>query len=557
MSAGGRYLSSDDPVRTFAAPGATIAIEVRWQDGSTVLLGGLPPNHVYEIDQTPTAPLAGSTSPSIRSLFADVSSILDHQVLEEPFDDFSRQPLLPRKLSQNGPPAAWLDWNGDGWEDLVIGGPKNGSIALFENTRDGKFKRLGTSPFNVPLKRDVSSFVLAPVGTELTLLCALSNYEDALAYGPALVAFSPRKNSPQELLPAWDSSAGALAVADIDLDGDLDLFIGGSSVPGFYPQPATSRLLLYQDGRYQPDRANEALFSKLGLANSAVFADIDSDGDPDLLLACEWSPVRLFLNDKGTFSEATDRFGLQNAKGLWQGIAVGDFNEDGRIDFIASNWGRNSKYESARSHPMRLYSGDFDQDGTYDIIEARFDLGLNKYVPDRQRGVLGASLQFVQDRFRTHAAYSRAGIDEILGEALSSAAIHEANWIESTVFLNLGDRFEARPLPTEAQFAPGFGIAVADFNNDSHKDIVLAQNFFAVTPETPRYDGGRSLLLLGDGKGNFRSVPGHESGLLVYGEQRSVAAADFDRDGRTDLVITQNGAQVKLYRNQYSDEPSR
>ncbi|MGZ8937658.1 MAG: CRTAC1 family protein, partial [Limisphaerales bacterium] len=233
----------------------------------------------------------------------------------------------------------------------------------------------------------------------------------------------------------------------------------------------------------------------------------------------------------------------------WQGMAVGDFDADGRLDFVASNWGRNSKYSSGSSHPVRLYSGDFDADGTFDVIESHFEAALGKYVPDRQRGILGASLPFVNERYRTHAAYSTAGVDEILGDGRGRAAVAEANWFDSTLFLNRGDHFEARAFPIEAQFAPAFGISVADFDNDSHEDIVLAQNFFAVTPETPRHDAGRSLLLRGDGKGNFQPVAGQESGLLVYGEQRSVSTADFDHDGRTDFVLTQNGAAVKLYRN--------
>lgn len=549
MIAGSRYLSSDDPIRSFAAGSASsVSIEVRWRDGSTSQLAGLPPNHIYEVDQSNSSQSPGFVALSNPTLFEDVSALIDHIANEEPFEDFSRQPLLPRKLSQSGPSAAWVDWDSDGYEDLIIGGAKSGTMALYQNSKNGRFNRVQSTLFNAPLKRDVSALIGLRISTP-AVFAAFSNYEDALSYGPALQSYSPAADIPAEILPAWDSSAGALAVADIDLDGDLDIFVGGSSRPSQFPVPPSSRLLRNEGGKFIHDKSNEQILSNLALVNSSAFSDVDADGDPDLLLACEWSPIRLFLNEKGAFTDATERFGLGNFKGLWQGIAVGDFDEDGRLDFIASNWGRNSKYANSEKDAARLYSGDFDEDGTYDVIEAHYDEKLSQYVPDRQRGVIGAALQFVNERFRTHAAYSKASVDDLLGESRSKAIILEANRFDSTVFLNRGNRFEARSLPIEAQFAPAFGICVADFDNDSHEDIILAQNFFAVTPETPRHDAGRALLLRGDGKGGFTSVPGHQSGLLVYGEQRSISTADFDHDGRVDLVITQNGAATKLYRN--------
>ena len=551
MIAGSRYLSSDDPVRSFAAgQSASMKIEVRWRDGKVTQLSGLPPNHIYEIDQTlATAPphVPATNGPT---LFADVSALLSHTVSEEPFDDFARQPLLPRKLGQAGPASAWADLNNDGWEDLIIGGARHGTLAVFQNNQQGGFDRVKSNLFAPPLKRDLSSLAAARLGLgSPVLLAALSNYEDGLGYGPAVQGYLAGSAANIEVASAWDSAAGPMALADVDRDGDLDLFIGGTVIPGRYPAPASSRMLLNENGKFTPDKTNERLLTSFGLVNGAVFADIDSDLDLDLLLACEWSPVRLLLNEKGAFTDATERFGLSKMKGLWNGIAAGDFDEDGRIDFVASNWGRNSKYEEARAQPAKLFFADFDDDGTFDLIESHFDAELAKYVPDRQRTVLGASLPFVNDRFRSHAAFSKAGVNDLLGEQLPRASVVEADWFESTLFLNRGDHFEARPLPIEAQFAPIFGICVADFDNDSHEDVVLAQNFFAVSAETPRYDAGRSLLLRGNGQGAFQSVPGQESGLLVYGEQRSVSTSDFDHDGRADLVLTQNGASVKLYRN--------
>jgi hypothetical protein len=196
-----------------------------------------------------------------------------------------------------------------------------------------------------------------------------------------------------------------------------------------------------------------------------------------------------------------------------------------------------------------VYYGELGGGGGSDLIEAHYEARLSKYVPNRQLSVLGKSLPFLRDRFPTHRAFSTAGLEEILGERMKTSSIWNANWLESTVFLNRGDHFEPRILPVEAQFAPAFGIGVGDFDGDGREDVVLAQNFFAVQSETPRYDGGRGLLLRGDGRGGFEAVPGQASGLQIYGEQRGAAVADYDGDGRLDLVVGQNGAATKLYHN--------
>ena len=441
----------------------------------------------------------------------------------------------------------WIDLDSDGWEDLVIGGSKNQPLAVFRNNQKGAFGPLNTDPFKTPLKRDVTA--LAPLrSTNGTgVFAALSNYEDGLNFGPAISAVKMGAKASTEVSASWDSSIGAIALADIDGDSDQDLFAAGAVIPGRYPAPASSRLFRNDNGKFV--LIDSPAFREVGLVNGALFADFDGDSDPDLLLACEWGPVRLFQNERGAFTDATKRFALDRYAGLWNALAVGDFDKDGRIDFVASNWGRNTKYESFRQQPIKVFYGDFDEDGTFDLIESHFESALSKYVPDRQLGAVGGAISFVNDRFRSNMAYSKAGIEQVLGDQFARAKSVEANWFESSVFLNRGDRFDARPLPIEAQFSPAFGVCVADFDGDSHQDIVLAQNFFALEPNMPRYDAGRSLLLKGDDKGGFAAVSGQSSGLLVYGEQRSVAAADYDKDGRLDLVITQNGAPIKLYRN--------
>src|SRR5262249_31448153 len=158
-------------------------------------------------------------------------------------------------------------------------------------------------------------------------------------------------------------------------------------------------------------------------------------------------------------------------------------------------------------------------------------------------------LPFLQERFSTYEAYGQASLEEIYGEKLKQMSVVEANTLQSMLFLNRGDHFEARPLPVEAQLAPAFAVCVGDFDGDGDEDVSLSQNCFPMTSETPRNDAGRGLWLQGDGNGNFRSVPGQESGIKVYGDQRGAALCDYDKDGRVDLVVTQNGAETKLFHN--------
>jgi len=235
--------------------------------------------------------------------------------------------------------------------------------------------------------------------------------------------------------------------------------------------------------------------------------------------------------------------------GWWNCVATADFDNDGQLDLIAGNWGRNTKYQYYISRPVHTFYGDIDGDGTEEIIEAFEEPWTGRLRPWRGLDVMARAMPWLMQRFPTFAAYSTADVDEILRDARPKMKHVQATTFDSMLFLKRGNHYEARPLPIEAQFAPVFAICVADFDGDGNADAFLAQNFFGPDLDTSCYDAGQGLLLRGDGHGNFTALSATESGISISGEQRGCAACDFDHDGRIDLVVTQHGAATKLYRN--------
>ncbi|MEI6739952.1 MAG: FG-GAP-like repeat-containing protein [Gemmatimonadaceae bacterium] len=554
MTSGGYYLSGSAAQLTFAAdPDSVATIEVRWRSGMVSRVTTARANRLYEIDEQSAQSAAPVTSPAATPLFANATAQLHGAAhVDSLYADFRRQPLLPSRLSQLGPGVSWIDIDRDGRDDLVFGSGRGGRLTVLRNTATG----FVAMPVPGPVQAvDLTMVLPWPQGNGLSLLVGQSNYEtasaaEALAVAPVLQWPLPfRAANANAMVPGDTAGVGALAIADVNGDGFLDLFVGTRVIPGAWPLPARSRLWLGSaTGALTEDRGNAAALGALGLVASALFTDLDNDGAPELVVASEFGPLRVLHNERGTLRDMTASLGLRERTSRWNGVTAADVDGDGRLDLIATSWGRNIAWHATADRPWEMVVARLADD-RLGLIAARTDSVTHREMPQDGLARLGAAIPAIKARFATYADFATADVDAVLGPDARQAVRIGATTFDHTVFLNRGTSFVAQSLPTMAQLAPAFGVVPADFDGDGHLDLFLAQNFFPTEINTMRFDGGAGLLLLGDGRGGWAPQSVAASGLSILGDQRGAAAADYDGDGRMDLAVSQNGAPMTLWHN--------
>ncbi|MCA9217984.1 MAG: VCBS repeat-containing protein, partial [Planctomycetales bacterium] len=565
------YLASNDPVLHFGlGKHANIdRLVVRWPAGHTQELTSLRAGNLYEItepiddlqrrpEDTDSAQPNANT-PLLRP--HDLGTRIIHREVE--FDDFARQPLLPNKLSQLGPSMAWGDIDGDGDDDLFLGQGAGWPGMIYTRTADGRFNAspqnaftdhsasedMGAVFFDVDGDNDLDLYV-ASGGNEFEAGDPQLRDRLYLNDGSGHFALAPENAHPQ-----LNGSNGTVAAADFDRDGDIDLFVGGRLVPGAYPTAPTSHILRNDAGQLVDVTASVASALHLaGMVTDAVWSDFNGDGAIDLLTAHEWGPVRVWKNENGTLQpQVVDE--MAQRSGWWNGIASGDFDHDGDIDYVTTNWGENTKYHASTAHPTRLYYGDFDGSGKRRLIEAEFE--NDTLFPMRGRSCSSRAMPFVSEKFDSFRAFATASLEEIYTpKCLDEAIRFEATTLVSGIWLNDSTKqisqFRFQTLPKIVQVSPGFGAVVSDLNGDGHLDICIAQNFYQPQWETGRMDGGLGCMLLGNGDGTFAPAIAEASGLIVPADATDIVTTDLNADGTPDLLVAVNDGELLSFVNQSS-----
>jgi hypothetical protein len=336
-----------------------------------------------------------------------------------------------------------------------------------------------------------------------------------------------RRADPARTGPEAYANGACVKAADIDLDGDIDLFVGSRSIPWQYGLIPESHLLINDGrGKFTDETSMRAPgLSEVGMVTDALWVDLNKDTYADLVVVGEWMPVTVFHNRGGKLDEATREYGLQDTQGWWNTVAAADFNQDGFVDLVAGNLGLNSILKASKDKPVQLFIGDFSGDGKPDQILTYYN--GEKSFPLASGEQMLINIPSLRARYKTFADYAGASVQDIFsGEQLQAASVRQASEFASTLFINKGDSahlgFNLRRLPVEAQFSPIYAILIDDFDQDGFQDLLLGGNFYGVPPDQGRYDAGYGCLLLGDGSGAFAPAGLQQSGLIVTGEVRQI-----------------------------------
>ena len=567
------YLSTSEPVVHFGfGDEQTIErLKIVWPGGRAQTIESLATGRRYTVTEPERSAAESARNeqnapPPVQ--FEDVSGSMGIEITqrEEDLENTVPQPLLPRRFNRRGPGIAVGDINGDGIDEIILGATVRDGAKILR--REGsRYRIVDTGALGArPAINDGPPLVFDANGDGANDLLFTAGGAalpaDEPEYEPRLWLSNPASRdgafnpAPEGALPSVPISVGAAIAADFDRDGALDLFLGGRLSPGYYPEAPTSALLLQRGGRLTDETRRFAPgLREVGLVTSALASDVDGDGWIDLVVALEWGGVRFFHNREGrALADVSAEWGFDTAgSGLWTSLATADFNHDGQLDYALGNLGLNTVFTASREHPMRLFAGDFAGSGEPQLVLA-YDVD-GSLLPVASRGELGAKIPAVLKRFRSNNEYAAATLDEILGQgALAKADVYEAGELRSGVLLSQASgRYAFAPLPRYAQIAPVQGMAAADFDGDGNSDLLLAANDYSAIPALGRFDSGLGWLLRGDGNGGFQPVPVAESGWLVPGNAKALALTDLDGDARPDAVVSRNNQSTLAFRNARSD----
>jgi len=548
-TAAGRQLQTVSPTRGYQASVETILhfglgrettvkrLTVYWPDGRQTQQINPPVGQLLTIRQADTqaTPASASTQPMPWFRPLPMASVLPYRHQENDFIDFKVEVLIPYQLSRLGPALAAGDVNADGRDDLYLGGAVGQSGELWVQQANGTFTRSPQQPwqaeaayedvnalfFDADRDGDADLYVVSG-GNEYE--AGSPEYQDRLYLNDGQGKFGPAVTG---ALPVMRDSKLAVAAADFDGDGDQDLFVGGRGKAGSFPLPSVSYLLRNDTPAGGAVRFTDVTDEvapacrQAGMVQTAAWADLNGDKQPDLVLAGDWMPVRVFRNQRGKLVDQTNQAGLSQSKGMWAALRLADVDNDGDTDIVAGNAGLNNPFRASLAEPMSVVAGDIDQDGVLDPVWVYYVQG--KPYPAASRDELLDQVVPLRKRFSRYHQYADATVETIFGEqALANATTVEAYELASGVFLNQGNgQFSFMPFPQEAQFSRAGSLLIDDWDGDGRTDVIIAGNFHPYRVQHGPCDASFGVVLRGDGRGRFSAEAPRQTGLWAGGDVRT------------------------------------
>ncbi|MEP7107629.1 MAG: VCBS repeat-containing protein [Ferruginibacter sp.] len=529
------------------------SVMIQWPDGMIETLMNVKANTTNNISYQ-NSQKNNSHKETIISIFSPSAASLPYVQVSPESNDFKVQPLMPNMISYNGPRTAKADVNKDGLEDIFICGARGGPGQLFIQQIDGSFITDPQAAFiNDSLFEDMDAvFFDADNDGDQDLYVVSGGYnfnqgDDGLQ-DRLYINTNGKFYRSAGSLPSESLSGSCVRVADIDNDGDLDIFVGSRVVPGRYPESPES-LLLINNGKGEFTNAPSAIrtsLDSLGMVTDAAWIDIDNDGWKDLIVCGEWTTLHLLANKNGKLTDLSDQYFPGGLKGWWNRLQLADMDGDGDMDLIVGNWGLNSPLKVSEQEPVRMFYNDFDNNGSVDPLICYFIQG--KSYPMASRDEMTDQIVSLRQKFPTYDSYANSTIEDILTpEQLGSAKQLSANYFETTYFENNKMVFEPKKLPLQANFFPVFAISTGDFDRDGKQDILLAGNTDHARIKIGKIDAGYGSLLKGDGKGHFEYVPQLKSGLSVRGCTRDLIKIKGKNKDRVIFTVTDQAPVIYSY----------
>jgi len=555
------FLSSVSDVLHFGLGSSDKAdsLIIIWPDRSEQRLVNVAANQAIVLDNLNAAkhPLIKDNRDKKLKIFTPATIPgLDYIHREDPWTDFRREHLIPYSLAAEGPALAAGDINGDSLQDLFLGGAKGSHPVLFVQQRDGSFRKPVQSRFTDPNAADDvdAAFFDADNDGDQDLYIVKGGNE--LPAGHPLLSDKLYINdgrgeyseADKGLLPLISHNGSCVRPCDFNNDGHVDLFVGSRSLPGAYGI-SPEQFLLENDGQGHLRNITSGVAPELkniGMVTDACWADVDGDGDYDLVVTGEWMGICLFRNDNGHFTETGRESGFGDTEGWWSSLKAVDIDNDGDMDLIAGNLGLNSLLKASVKEPVTLYVNDFDNNGSPDPVICSFQDGAS--FPVASLDEIAAQIKGVAGKFREYSDFGEKTIDDIFGkDIVRQSIIKTAVLFESSIFLNDGKgTFKRVPLPPEAQFSPVRDIVTGDFDHDGYVDIVAAGNDYQVLPLLGRYDASFGWFLKGEPGGTFTAEMPVASGLRIDGDARHIRIINIK--GREYLVAAVNNGSARIFK---------